>query len=87
MARVLAMHYGTGRLPPSVVAANKAELLRKAGEFLKANPDVQFHGSFVSDDGVGICDWTAPNAAKVVEALKALGAPYDRVVVVNQVLP
>ena len=87
MARILVIHHDAGRLPPSVVSANKAELLRKAGEWLKANPDVQFHGTFVNPQGIGICDWTSPSTAKVVEALKALGAPYDDVVEVAQVLP
>ena len=87
MARILVIHHDAGRLPPSVVAANKTELLRKAGDWLKANPDVRFNGTFVNSEGIGICDWDAPSTAKVVEALNALGAPYDDVVMVNQVLP
>ncbi len=86
MARVLVIHYtDKGKLP--LKQLNKDELLKKAGEWLKANPDVKFNGSFANNDGVGICDWEAPSADKVKEAIEALGVPYDTIVEVNQVLP
>ena len=86
MARVLVIHYtDKGRLPLKQI--NKDELLGKAGEWLKANPDVKFNGSFANNDGVGICDWDAPSAEKVKVAIEALGVPYDTITEVNQVLP
>jgi hypothetical protein len=86
MARVLVIHYtDKGRLP--LRQLNKDELLKKAGEWLKANADVKFNGSFANSDGVGICDWEAPSTDKVKEAIEALGVPYDAIVAVNQVLP
>ena len=86
MARVLVIHHtDKGRLP--LKQLNKDELLNKAGEWLKANPDVKFNGSFANSDGIGICDWEAPSADKVKVAIEALGVPYDTIVEVNQVLP
>ena len=86
MARVLVVHYtDKGRLPLKQI--DKDELLGKAGEWLKANPDVKFNGSFANSDGIGICDWDAPSAEKVKVAIEALGVPYDTITEVNQVLP
>ena len=86
MARVLVIHHtDKGKLP--LKQLNKDELLSKAGEWLKANPDVKFNGSFANTDGVGICDWDAPSTEKVKVAIEALGVPYDTIVEVNQVLP
>ena len=86
MARILVIHYTyQGTLPLAEI--NKEELLAKAGDWLKANPDVKFNGTFTNGDGVGICDWEAPTIEKVKEAVEALGAPYDTIVEVSQVLP
>ena len=86
MARVLAIHYtDRGRLPLKQI--NKDELLSKAGEWLKANPDVKFNGSFANNEGIGICDWEAPGTEKVKTAIETLGVPYDTIVEVNKVLP
>ena len=38
------------------------------------------------DEGVGICDWEAPDAEAVERIVKELGAPYDEVVAVKQAL-
>lgn len=84
--RVLVIHCtDKGKLP--LAQLNKDELLVKAGEWLKDNPDVKFNGAFASNDGVGICDWDAPSADKVKEAVEGLGVPYDAIVEVSQVLP
>jgi len=65
----------------------KNDLLPKASGWLKANPDVKFNGTFTDGNGVGICDWDAPNKEKVREAVKRLGVPYDQIVGIGQVLP
>lgn len=84
--RILVLHCTKkGQLP--LKQLNKDELLKKAGEWLKANPDVKFNGTFANVDGVGICDWEAPSVKKVEEVIKALGVPYDAIVGVTQVLP
>ena len=41
----------------------------------------------MDEEGVGICDWEAPDAAIVERIVKELGVPYDKVVAVKQVLP
>ena len=86
MPRILVLRCtDKGKLPLKQI--NKDDLLKKAGDWLKANPDVKFNGTFANDDGMGICDWEAPNAGKVEEAVKALGVPYDTIIQVKQVLP
>jgi hypothetical protein len=55
---------------------------------LKGYPDVTFHGTYVNEEGVGICDWEAPNAEVVKEIVKrVLGSPpTDPTIVVKKVL-
>jgi len=85
MARVLVIHLNN-RMPKLDEKA-KRELLKKAQELLFKYPGVKFNGTFVDDDGVGICDWDAPDAETVERIVRELGAPYDKVVAVKQVLP
>jgi len=86
MARVLVIHCtDKGKLPLQQMDRN--DLLAKANEWLKANPDVKFNGTFTDGNGVGICDWDAPNKEKVREAVEKLGTPYDQIVEAGQVLP
>jgi hypothetical protein len=86
MARVLVIHYtNKGKLSFSKI--NQNELLFRAGEWLKANPDVKFNGTFADKNGVGISDWEAPSIAKVKQAVDSLKVPYDTIVEVTKVLP
>ena len=57
-------------------------------EVLKDYPKVKFNGTYVDENGMGICDWDAPNTGVVKEIVeKVLGAPpTDPVIVVNRVL-
>ena len=84
MAKIIVFHFTEkGRLPkltPEQGQSIKANL-EKA---LKENPTVKFNGTWIDAEGVGICDWEAPNAEIVEKIVKeAIGAPYDKVVKVE----
>ena len=91
MARIITMRYSEeGRLPD----ASREEL-----EALQANvvetvaqyDDVEFKGTFANDEGMGICEWEAPDVETVVEIYEESGAidvaPSDEIIEVEQVLP
>ena len=88
MAKVIVFHYSEiGKLPK----LNEDELdgLRaKFNQVLSDYPQVNFNGTFVDEEGRGICDWEAPNAEVVNEVIeKVIGEkPVDGAVVVKQVL-
>jgi hypothetical protein len=88
MAKVIVFHYtDKGKLPK----LSKDELngiMKKIYDELKNYPDVKFNGTFVDEDGKGICDWEAPNAEMVNEVIeKVLGQPpADGTIVVKRVL-
>ena len=75
MAKVLVFHYtARGKLPK--LNPNEIEdVKKKIEEVLKDYPDVKFNGTYVDEEGMGICDWEAPNADVVKEILK-LCTPY-----------
>jgi hypothetical protein len=51
---------------------------------LKQNPQVKYKGTFVDKDGVGVCDWEAPNAQAVEKICKGLNLLYDAIVQVEE---
>ncbi len=88
MAKVIVFHFTEkGRLP-KLSEEELKEIRRKFLEVLKDYPDVTFHGTYVNEEGMGICDWEAPNAEVVKEIVeKVLGSPpVDPVIVVKKVL-
>lgn len=88
MARILVMRYDKGKLPPKDITDEKKKELEEGIEkFLKDNDDVEFNGLWVNDDGVGICDWQAPDVDTVKEALDEMDLSYDDVIEVKKVLP
>ena len=85
VVRVLVIHLN--KRVPKLDERAKGELLKRAQEVLKKYPGVQFKGTFVDENGVGVCDWEAPDVATVEKIVKELGVPYDKVVAVKQILP
>ncbi len=55
---------------------------------LKDYPDVTFYGTWVDENGMGICLWEAPSSEVVKEIVKkVLGSPpVDPVIEVKKVL-
>jgi hypothetical protein len=88
MAKVIEFHFTEkGRLPkfsPEELEGFK----KKFVEILKEYPDVTYNGTYANEEGMGICDWDAPNAEVVQEIVtKALGVPCaDPVIVVQKVM-
>lgn len=88
MAKILVFHFTEkGRLPK--LSKNELdEIVKKFHQVLIDYPDVKFNGTFVDENGMGVCDWEAPNVEVVKEVIKkALGAPpVDPVIEVKRVL-
>jgi len=88
MGKILVFHFTEkGRLP-KLSKKELDEIVKKFHKVLIDYPDVKFNGTFVDENGMGICDWDAPNVKLVKEVIeKVLGAPpVDPVVEVKRVL-
>jgi Nickel responsive protein SCO4226-like len=88
MAKVLIFHYTKeGRLP-KLSKKELEDIVKQLDDVLKDYPEVKFNGTYVDENGMGICDWEAPNADIVKEIIKkVLGAPpADPAIVVERVL-
>lgn len=87
MAKVLVMRYNKGKVPPSAVTDELKQQLGGAMEkYVKENPQVKFNGLWVNEDGIGICDWEAPDAESVKKFIDSAGGSYDEIVAVEKVL-
>ena len=88
MAKIIVFHFTEqGKLPK----LSREELIGIRNKFLdvlKDYPDVHFNGTYVDENGMGICDWEAPSPEAVKEVVrKVLGSPpVDPVITVKQVL-
>ena len=88
MAKIIVFHFTEqGKLPK----LSREELIGIRNKFLdvlKDYPDVHFNGTYIDENGMGICDWEAPSPEVVKEVVqKALGSPpVDPVITVKQVL-
>lgn len=88
MAKVLLFHYTEeGRLP-KLSKKELEDIMKQFYEVLKDYPEAKFNGAYVDENGIGICDWDAPNVGVVKEIVeKVIGAPpADPVIVVKRVL-
>lgn len=88
MAKVIVFHYTEKGKLPKLSEDELNEIMRKFYDELKNYPEVKYNGTFVDEEGRGICDWDAPNAEVVNEIVKnVLGEPpLDGAVVVKRVL-
>jgi len=88
MAKVIVFHYTEKGKLPKLSEDELNEIMRKFYDELKNYPEVKYNGTFVDEEGRGICDWDAPNADVVNEIVKkVLGEPpLDGAVVVKRVL-
>jgi len=88
MAKILVFHYTEkGRLP-KLTKEQLNDISNRIYDELKNYPDVKFNGTFIDEEGRGICDWEAPDT-KVVEEIivNVLGAPpVDGMSVVKRIL-
>lgn len=88
MAKVFVFHYTEAGILPKLSEKELRDIMKGFYEVLKGYPDVKFNGTYVDENGMGICDWEAPNADVVKEIVKkVLGAPpTDSTIVVKRVL-
>jgi hypothetical protein len=87
MAKVFVMRYNKGKLPPSAITDEFKQQVGGAMEkYLKENPQVKFNGLYVNEEGVGICDWEAPDAESVKKFIDGAGGTYDEIIAVEKVL-
>ena len=88
MAKVFVFHYTETGILPKLSEKELRDTMKGFYEVLKGYPDVKFNGTYVDENGMGICDWEAPNADVVKEIVKkVLGAPpTDSTIVVKRVL-
>ncbi|MBN2032272.1 MAG: hypothetical protein JW836_03270 [Deltaproteobacteria bacterium] len=87
MAKVLVLRYNKGKLPPSALTAEFKKQVGGAMEkYLSENPKVKFNGLWVNEEGVGICDWDAPDAKSVKSFIDGVGGSYDQIVAVEKLL-
>ena len=82
MPRIFVMSYDEDDLTEEA----KKEINGKLEAFLKEHTDVKFNGLWVSNDGVGICDWEAPDIEAVEKAVDAVGLPYDEIIELEKVM-
>jgi len=88
MPKVIVFHYTEeGRLP-KLKQKELEEVMKGFCNVLKDYPDVKYNGTYVDENGMGICDWDAPNADVVKEIVKkVLGSPpTDPTIAVKRVL-
>jgi len=87
-AKVIVFHYTDRGKLPKLSEEELNEIKKKFYDELKNYPNVWFNGTFVDEEGRGICEWEAPNAEVVKEIVKKVigEPPADGTVVVKRVL-
>jgi hypothetical protein len=88
MGKVIVFHYTDRGKLPKLTENELNELMGKFYDELKNYPDVKLNGTFVDEEGRGMCDWEAPDADVVKEIVKnVLGEPpADGAISVKRVL-
>lgn len=88
MAKVIVFHFTEPARLPRLSEEEIKDIQKKFENVLGDYPEVRFNGAFVDENGMGICDWEAPDAKTVKEIIeKALGSPpADPTIVVKKVL-
>ncbi|MFW5965625.1 MAG: nickel-binding protein [Halodesulfurarchaeum sp.] len=91
MARIITMRYSDeGRLPDAT-EEQLEDLQANVVETVEQYDDVEFKGTFADENGMGICEWEAPDVETVEEIYVESGAvsvaPSDEIIEVEQILP
>lgn len=85
--KILVFHYTEQGRVPKLSAEELKGLRGKFDEVLKNYPGVGF-STYVDENGMGICDWEAPDVetVKKIEEEVTGAPPADPVIVVKQIL-
>ncbi len=88
MPLMVVFHFTEKGKLPKLSSEELKNVRAKFLEVLKEYPDVTFYGTWVNEEGMGICLWDAPNPDTVREIVaKVLGSPpVDPVIDVKKVL-
>ena len=88
MPLVVVFHFTEKGKLPKLSDEELKSVRAKFLEVLKEYPDVTFYGTWVNEEGMGICLWEAPSPDTVKEIVaKVLGSPpVDPVIDVKKVL-
>lgn len=90
MVRVIVFHTGEDKLPEASEEELKEIQEAVVGE-LEGYEDVKYNGTFADEEGMGFCDWEAPDADTVEKILEDSGVaekvPNSGISEVEQVLP
>ena len=87
LVKVFVLRYDKGKLPPSALTDEFKKQVGGAMEkYFEENPGVKFNGLWVNEEGVGICDWDAPDTESVKRFIDGVGGTYDEIVAVEKVL-
>ena len=91
MVTVIVFHFTEKGLLPTKLSEEAYRSLRTEIDKVLEDPkykDVYFNGTFVDENGKGVCLWNAPNAEIVKEVIEeVLGCPpVDGAIEVKQVI-
>lgn len=88
MPLVVVFHFTEKGKLPKLSGEELKSIRAKFLEVLKEYPEVTFYGTWVNEEGMGICLWEAPSPDTVKEIVaKVLGSPpVDPVIDVKKVL-
>jgi len=65
---------------------NNPDLLKHLENYYKENPGVKFKGLYVNEEGVGMCQWDAPDTDSVKRFFDSIGETVDQIVAVKKIL-
>ena len=88
MARIIRFHYNEPSPLGKVSRKDREDMLKRLRDILKDYPNVKFKGTYLDDNGIGTCEWDAPNTEVVKEITEKLrgSPPADLVIMVKKVL-
>lgn len=91
MSKVLAIRYTDDGKLPDVPEKEFQQLQDTVMELLEQRDNIEFNGTYVNEEGIGVCEWDAPSAEDVQEIYEEAGvnrmAPADDIIEVDQAMP
>ena len=87
LVKVFVLRYDKGKFPPSALTDEVKNQVGGALEnYYKEKPGVKFKGLYVNEEGVGMCQWDAPDTDSVQRFFDSIGETVDEIVAVEKIL-
>lgn len=93
MADILVLHFTEENRLPSLNEKEREDIKLGIDKIAKDYPDVEFKGTYVDENGIGVCYWTAPSVevieeieGKIGEEVLGTEPPVDKIIEVKRVL-